>query len=136
MFFQQVVLNTDILLSIMRKNPVAISKARSYLNVHRKFTISIITHYEILRGLKAKGAAKQLMNFDEFCKKSLILPLTDEIIVKADDIYAKLRRSDKMISDADALIAASAMINRLGVVTNNECYFRQIEGLEVGNWLK
>ena len=51
----QVVLDTDILSAVMKKNPVVIPKARSYLAEHDQFTFSILTRYEILRGLKAKG---------------------------------------------------------------------------------
>ena len=131
----QVVLDTDILSAIMRKNPVVIPKARDYLAVYSQFTISIITRYEILRGLKVKGATKQLMVFDRFCAKNIILPLTDEVIVQAAEIYATLHRQGELISDADILIAASALVHRLGVVTRNEQHFKRIAGLQVENWL-
>ncbi len=88
---EQVLVDTDILSAVMRKNPVVIPRARAYLARHKRFTISIITRYEILRGLKAKKASRQLVNFERFCAKNLILPLTD-IIVRAADIYADLRR--------------------------------------------
>ncbi len=136
MLFDQVLLDTDILSAIMRKNPAVIPKARSYLAVHRQFTISMITRYEILRGLKAKDATVQLRHFETFCEKNLILPLSDEIIVRAADIYAELRRKGELVGDADILIAASAMIHSLGVVTNNETHFKRIAGLQVENWLR
>lgn len=133
---EQALIDTDILSAIMRKNPVVIAGARSYLAIHRRFTISIITRYEILRGLKAKDATGQLRHFESFCAKNLILPLTDEIIVRAADIYAALRRKGELMGDADILIAASAMKNGLGVVTNNEEHFKRITGLRTENWLK
>ena len=55
----QLLLDTDILSALMRKNPVVHAKARAYLSTHRLFTFSVITRYEILRGLKAKDAQKQ-----------------------------------------------------------------------------
>jgi len=85
-------LGTDILSAIMRQDPVVIPKAQDYLIAHEQFTFSIITRYEILRGLRAKGAAKQLAAFDRFCDMNMILPLTDEVIIKASDIYALLKR--------------------------------------------
>lgn len=132
----QVVLDTDILSAIMRQNPVVIPKARAYLDEHSQFTFSIITRYEILRGLKAKGATKQTMVFDDFCARNTILPLTDEAVVKAADIYADLRGRGVLIGDADILIAASALVRGLGVVTNNEGHFQRIRKLQVQNWLK
>ncbi len=54
MALARVLLDTDILSAIMRKNPVVVSKSRSYLAEHKKLTLSVITRYEILRGLKPK----------------------------------------------------------------------------------
>ena len=102
-------LDTDILSAILRKNPPSIERARSYLEVHRQFTFSVITRYEILRGLLAKGAGKQLDAFDQLCGTSRILPLTDQMIVQAATVYADLHRRGELIGDADILIAATAM---------------------------
>ena len=128
-------LDTDILSALMRKNPLAIERARSYLDVHRQFTLSIITRYEILRGLLAKGAAKQLAAFDKLCTISRILSLSDSIIVEAATIYAELHRRGELISDADILIASTAIKHGLAVVTNNEAHFRRIPDLQIENWL-
>ena len=136
MTLPQVVLDTDILSAVMRKNPAAVAKARSYLVEHRQFTFSIITRYEILRGLKAKAASKQTQAFDRLCTQSSILSLTDDVIVKASEIYASLHQRGELIGDADILIAASALVHGLGVVTNNENHFRRIPNLHVENWLK
>ena len=131
----QALLDTDILSAIMRKNPSATLRARSYLEVHRQFTFSVITRYEVLRGLLAKGAAKQLAAFDRLCATSRVLPLTDSIIVQAATVYADLHRRGELISDADILIAATAITYGLAVVTNNEAHFRRIRDLQVVNWL-
>jgi tRNA(fMet)-specific endonuclease VapC len=102
---------------------------------HRQFTISIITRYEILRGLKAKDALKQAARFEDFCARNRVLPLDDKVIIQAADIYADLYRRGELIADADILIAASAIANECGIVTNNETHFRRIVGLQVENWL-
>lgn len=132
----RVVLDTDILSGIMRQNPVIIAKAREYLAEHNQFTFSIITRFEILRGLKAKGATTQVSTFDEFCTRNIILPLTDKIVVKAADIYGNLRGRGLLIRDADILIAATALVEGLGVVTNNENHFQRIRNIQLENWLK
>ena len=132
----RVILDTDILSAIMRKNPVAIPKARTYLAEYDQFTLSMITRYEILRGLKVKGATKQATVFDRFCARNVILPLTDDAVVKAAEIYADLSGRGELIGDADILIAASALVHGVGIVTNNEDHFERIRGLQVENWLK
>jgi tRNA(fMet)-specific endonuclease VapC len=135
MALARILLDTDILSAIMRQNPVVIPKARVYLAEHGQFILSVITRYEILRGLKAKGAIRQAMVFDRFCARNSILALNDEIAVKAAEIYADLSQRGELIGDADILIAASAFVHGLGVVTNNEDHFRRIRDLQVENWL-
>lgn len=129
-------LDTDILSAVLRGTPVVAARSREYLGEHRTFALSIITRYEILRGLKAKDAAAQVQAFDRFCETCLVLPLTDEIVVRAAEIYATLRKRGEPTGDADILIAATALTHGFGVVTNNESHFRRIEGLQVDNWLR
>jgi tRNA(fMet)-specific endonuclease VapC len=131
-----VVLDTDTLSFIMRQDPTVLPKARNYLAIHQQFTFTIITRYEILRGLKAKNAFKQLENFDRLCAVSTILPLTDAAIVEAADIYAHLKNQGTLIMDADILIAASAIVRGMKIVTNNERHFQRIPNIQVENWLR
>lgn len=56
----QLILDTDILSFLMRQNIAVLAKGNAYLSEHKQFTISIITRYEILRGLKVKGGGRQL----------------------------------------------------------------------------
>ena len=50
-------LDTDTLSEVMKgRDPQVQRRARQYLASYGCFTFSIITRYEILRGLKAKGA--------------------------------------------------------------------------------
>lgn len=131
----QALLDTDTLSAIMRKHPSATRNARTYLKAHRQFTFSIITRYEILRGLFAKGADKQFAAFDRLCSVSRVMPLTDPIIVQAATLYADLHRRGELLNDADILIAATAVTHGLAVVTNNVAHFRRIRDLQVVNWL-
>lgn len=64
----------------------------------------------------------------------MIVGLSDEVIVRRSDIYSYLHKGGKLIGDADILIAATALVNNLAVVTNNENHFRRIAGLKVINW--
>ena len=84
-------LDTDTLSEIMKRVDTAVQdSARRYLTVFRHFTFSMITRYEILRGLKARRATRQLARFEQRCQPSQGLPLTDGIIVQAADLYALL----------------------------------------------
>jgi len=109
-------------------------RALEYLRAHGRFTFSLITRYEILRGLISKGAQVQLQAFERRCQVSEVLPLTDPIIVRAAEIYAELKSCGELISDADILIAATALIHGLVLITNNVVHFQRIRGLQVQTW--
>ncbi len=104
--------------------------------MYPQLAISIITRYEILRGLKAKGAIAQLEKFEVLCASLQVLPLTDGAIVLAADIYADLYGRGQLIGDADILIAATAIENGCILVTNNENHHNRIARLSIENWLK
>lgn len=129
-------LDTDVLSAITRRHPVARPRAQAYQAIHGRFTFSIITRYEVLRGLKARGATTLLATFEQICMANEVLPLTDPIVVRASEIYASLSRSGALIGDADILIAATALEHGLVVATNNVAHFSRIAGLDIENWLQ
>lgn len=130
-----VLLDTDVLSAVMRNEPRATARARTYLLEHGRFTFSVITRYEVLRGLLVKGAVRQQLAFDRLCAASTVLPLTDEIVHYAAAIYAALHSRGALIGDADILIAATALAHGLAVATNNEAHFRRIDQLAIDHWL-
>ena len=132
----EALVDTDILSALMRRDLGAAGRARSYLNTHGHLTFSIITRYEILRGLKAKTATAQLATFDVLCRASAVLPLSDAVVETASDVYAVLHRAGALVADADLLIASTALVHGLAVVTNNTSHFSRIPGLTVLNWLR
>lgn len=127
-------LDTDVLSALMRRTPTVFNRARGYLADHPVLTISLITRYEILRGLKARNATARLAAFDAFCAGNEVLPITEQIVVRASDIYADLHRSGQLVSDADILIASTAIEHGLVLATNNVAHFARISGLQIDNW--
>ena len=59
-------LDTDVLSGLMWKTSTKVNRARTYLSEHPHWTSSLVTCFEILRGLKAKRATTQLAEFDAF----------------------------------------------------------------------
>jgi tRNA(fMet)-specific endonuclease VapC len=132
----ETLLDSDTLSMIMRKHPATLAQAQAYFSIHQRFTFSIITQFEILRGLKAKGATTQQRVFRQAGRTHNILPLNEEVVIRASDIYADLYRRGDLIGDADILIAATALVNGLPLVTNNENHFKRIRDLTLQNWVK
>jgi tRNA(fMet)-specific endonuclease VapC len=127
--------DTDIPSAIMKRHPNALNQARTYLATHVLLTFSLITRYEVRRGLEAKNAAKQTAAFDRFCASNEVLPLTEPIVVRASKIYSDLYRRGCLIGDADILIAATAIEHGAIVLTNNETHVRRVPNLVEVNWL-
>lgn len=127
-------LDTDILSELFKGNASIKTTAAEYLAQYKHLTISQITRYEILKGLKAKKADAQIVRFNLFCHANTILPISDDAIIKAADIYAALKEQGSIISDADILVAAIAIVHDLVLVTNNTNHFSRIAGLPLANW--
>jgi tRNA(fMet)-specific endonuclease VapC len=113
-----------------------VQQAGEYLRTYGSFTFSIITRYEILRGLEAKQAKRQIAAFERRCRTSTLLPLTDEVVVRAARIYGDLHRAGRLIDDADILIAATALVHDLTLVTNNRAHFERSPGLRIVSWAR
>lgn len=132
----ELLLDTETLSFFLRSQPKVMSNANDYLKFHKGFTYSIITGFEILRGLMVKNAQKQVTNFGLICLQSKEINLSTEIIDRASEIYGDLYKRGQLIGDADILIAATALENKLTIVTNNENHFNRIAGLKITNWKK
>ncbi len=78
-----VLLDTDTFSYIMRRDPAVIARAREYRQTGRTYALSMISRYEVLSGLMWRGAERQLERFDRFCDLSNVLPLTEDVAVRA-----------------------------------------------------
>jgi len=60
----EALLDTDILSEVLkRKDAQVLTAARDYLLQHRRLAFSSMTVYEIVRGMNATGATRQLSSF-------------------------------------------------------------------------
>jgi tRNA(fMet)-specific endonuclease VapC len=128
-------LDTDILSEVIKSRDVNVQRrAQAYLADHGELQFSIITRYEILRGLKAKDAFRQALAFELQCAQSIVLPLDDDVVVQAAEIYGLLKKQGAVIGDADILIAATALVHDLALVTGNLDHFQRIPTLRCETW--
>jgi len=135
-FSSKVLVDSDTLSFYFKKYPKVVAEAQDYLRQHQIFAFSVISRFEILRGMKVRNATGQLKFFNLFCRQNEIIELNDKIINRAAAIYADLYKRGQLVGDADILIAATALENNLPVVTNNESHFNRISGLQILNWNK
>ena len=129
-------IDTDILSYFFKGDPDVIKNFEKYLDLYDILEISIITYYEILSGLHAKNAFKQLKIFEEFVSENIVVPLTEESAKLSAEIYASLRKTGKVVDDIDLLIAGIAIENDMILITNNNKHFGRIPELKTENWKK
>ncbi len=129
--------DTDIMSEFLKgKHPHVARRAAAYLNQYRQASISLITRYEILRGLKATSATTLLARFESICQKHKVLAVSNNVVVLAADLWASLKRAGQLIGDNDLIIAATALRHRLALATGNTAHFSRIPGLTLDDWTK
>ena len=128
-------LDTDVLIEFFRKNPGVVTRVAAYLSDHDRLSISIITYYEVLRGLRHAGITAQLQAFEDFTADSEMLLLDLTAVRKAADVYAALRKQGQLINEGDILIAGIALVNNCVLVTNNTAHFSRVPELQIENWI-
>lgn len=88
--------------------------------------LSAIAVEEIFYGLSSKPNPRIQSWFDSFLENYCqILPITTEIAKRSGELRGQLRLSGKTHSQADMIIAATAQIHQLTLVTRN---VRDFEG--------
>ncbi len=84
-----------------------------------RLTLSAISADEIAFGVQRRPTASLLAWFDEFMQTHEVLPITGEIGRRAGELRAQLQAKGQARSQADMLIAATAQVHQLCIVTRN-----------------
>ena len=127
-------LDSDILSLILRADSHVVQQARDYARAQGKAAVSVITCFEILRGLQYSNATRKLAAFEKFIATNFVIDLDLAASRRAASIHVDLRSAGTPLEDADLLIAAIALANNCVLVTNNVAHYRRIPGLEFENW--
>ena len=128
-------LDTNIITAFLKNDLKAVEKTSDYLEFFNKLTIKIISYYEILRGLKDLGNREKIERFEDFIRENELISIRKETVQKAAEIYAYLKKEGNMIEDADILMAATAIVEDLVLITNNIRHFNRVKDLKLDNWL-
>ena len=110
--------DTNVLseLSRARPDPSVLVWAGTVDHVH----LSVVTVEEVQFGLACRPNTRVSGWFDVFLAESAtVLPITDEIARRAGALRGQLRARGQERTQADMLIAATAAVHRLTIVTRN-----------------
>ncbi|MBW8050027.1 MAG: type II toxin-antitoxin system VapC family toxin [Cytophagales bacterium] len=100
--------------------------AKEFTNAEDVPHISVITYMEVM-GYRFKRV-KEKRFIEKFCADAYILSLDDEIVNKVIAL-----RKEKNIKLPDAIITATALKNKMQLITRNTVDFKNIKGLNLFN---
>jgi len=116
------ILDSNILIYVV--DP-AYERLRDYIDKQeRQLHVSLISKLEVLSSHRLKLVDK--IEIEQLLTTALLLPITNSIIIEA----IRLRQQRKR-SLGDSIIAATGVLYKLPILTNNTADFDDIPGLEV-----
>lgn len=90
---------------------------------------------ELLYGAECSDRiADNIQLINTFAKEISIIPIFNALNIYAKE-KAKLRKAGKLIDDFDILIGATAVANKLILVTENEKHLIRISKIKIENWV-
>jgi tRNA(fMet)-specific endonuclease VapC len=123
-------LDTDIFSEILRGvNRNVMAKAFLYRAVFLRYSISVITVAEIVKGLHRLGREQRIQQFLGSLSGVDVVLLDLSSAELAGRIYADLERTGQPIGRADPLIAGIALRHGLTLVSGNVAHFQRIQAL-------
>lgn len=130
-------LDTSIYCQPIKPIPIPMVMKRWEEIGDEKLAISVITHSELVYGLHVKQSHKLTEAFDSILRNRFpILPVTREIADDFGALKASQRKKGRGFTDLDLLIAATARVHHLILVTLNTKDFKPIEGMMLEDWSK
>jgi predicted nucleic acid-binding protein len=126
--------DSDTLSELSRGHPRVTANVRAYLERQGRLTLSAITIFERLRGyraalVKGKPFERQLEAFEALAAACRVLPVDEIVADRAATYWACLGvRARRALGDI--LIAATASVNGLSLVTRNRRDFEPLVKLD------
>ena len=129
-------LDTNIISYLMQKNQRIKDKLEQLIkNLNNELYISIITYYELKRGLIAANATAKLGILENIILRQFGIVMMDfSMYEKAAEIYAQLKNKGEIIEDDDIFIGATAFQFDATIITNNPRHLGRIDGLRLEVW--
>ena len=124
------IIDTNVMIPFLKGTPEAVNKVHEVSNKSHVL-ITVITAYELLKG--AHLSSKPQENLEDV-KKTIsnmqVLDFSIEACEEASSIFCELKKSGKMISEFDILIAAIAKTNGEAILSGDQ-HFKSIKGIDL-----
>ena len=121
-------MDTDWIINWLKGKQLVVDKIKGLRE--EGIGISIISLCEIYDGIYGSGQpGKREEKFKHFLTGVTVLEISDEICRKFGQMRNDLRKRGELKGDFDLLIASSALVNNLELLTDNIRHYKKIEGL-------
>lgn len=123
-------LDTDICIYAMKARDLSLGRRLSVLQ--GRCAISDVSLFELYAGAERyESPSKRISLIEEFASQFEILPFDTNSAKIAGPIRYQLESTGQRIGGYDMLIAATALSNKLILLSNNVREFRRVPGLSV-----
>ncbi|MGL4514163.1 MAG: PIN domain-containing protein [Lacipirellulaceae bacterium] len=120
-------MDTDILSEVIKgRDATVCANAAAYVREHGHLSVAACTVAEVVRGYASRSRVAELDAFLKTLASQEVVPLTTEIAVLGGRIDAALTRGGGSIGRIDPLIAATAVVTGLVLVTGNTRHFERV----------
>lgn len=119
-------IDSDVLIDMLRKEPLAVSTFQALLR-QGPVMVSVVSRMETIRGCLNREAQQQA---ERLLKRVEVVGLDAQISSRADQLITQYYLSNNM-AVPDALIAATASVYELPLLTKNQRDFLYIPGLKL-----
>lgn len=124
-----IVIDTDVLIDLLRNKEPAVSKIRQ-LEKKEELATTDINAFELYFGAyNSRDKDRNIQSTKGLLKTLTLLHTREESMETAGRLFAERRAKGKMIEIRDLLIGAIALQNGYRLLTNNKDHFEGIEGL-------
>jgi tRNA(fMet)-specific endonuclease VapC len=136
---RRALLDSDIWSEIARdRNPTVTARARAYVQEHGRYTVSVVTVMEAVRGYSRIGREDKIERLLKLFARAEVLPLDERSAELAGRIRADLERMGLRVDLADLLVASIALRHDVPVVTGNHAHFDRVRDagyrFTIENW--
>ena len=128
------IIDTSVMIPFLKGAPKAVEKVRDVQDSEGDVAVTVITVYEMLKGAYLSSRLEDnLKDVNEAISNMHVLDLTPQACEEASRIFCELKKSGKIISEFDILIAAIAKTNRQALLTYDQ-HFRSVKGIDLIQW--
>jgi tRNA(fMet)-specific endonuclease VapC len=127
-----VVLDTDVVSFLFKGD----SRAQSYIqDLHnRQWLVSFMTEAELEQwALLANWNAQRISLLRTFLQRFAVIPSSRDLVLKWAEVMVAGRRSGRRIENADAWIAATALLYEAPLLTHNKSDYLGVPALQLAS---